>query len=44
MKEEFKSMYFILLLKNAGEEWEKLNAATEKKEKMKRFGDQEFGN
>jgi hypothetical protein len=35
---------FILLLKNAGEEWGKLNAAVEKKEGVSRFGVQEFWN
>ena len=44
MKQVFKSLSFIVLLKNADEEWEKLNAAAEKKETMKRFVDQEFGN
>ena len=33
MNQVFKSMSFILLLKNADEEWEKLNAAAEKKRK-----------
>jgi hypothetical protein len=42
MKQTFKSRFFILLLKNAGEEWEELNVAVEKREKMKSFVNQEY--
>jgi hypothetical protein len=33
---------FILLLKNAGDEWEKLNVAVEKKGGVRRFWFQEY--